>query len=99
LVTSNQSLISRGDAGLAYASAWALIHMFVRGKFKKFKHPFLEYLKGVQQRARAAGWNVSGKEAAEVRLKQFTDAFGAIGPLEKDYRAYIDKLGQKADKD
>ncbi|HBP21645.1 MAG TPA: hypothetical protein DEA08_28155, partial [Planctomycetes bacterium] len=92
LVGTNQSLISRGDAGLAYASAWALIHLFVRGKFKKYKKPFLVYLEGIQKRSSEAGWEVQGGAAAAERLAHFEEAFGKVDELEEEYAEYLEKL-------
>ncbi|RMG18262.1 MAG: DUF1570 domain-containing protein [Planctomycetota bacterium] len=92
LVGSNRQLIARSDPGLAYGSAWALIHLFVRGKFRKYKKPFLAYLESLQRRARSAGWSVRGEEAAQERLEAFESFFGPVRGLEREYSRYLDSL-------
>ena len=96
LVGSNKSLISRSDPGLAYGSAWALIHMFVRGKFKKYKVPFLNYLKAIQARAREVGWSAGGAAAANERLERFEEAFGKVADVQRDYTKYLKTLFKRA---
>lgn len=89
LVGSGTSLIARSDPDLAYATSWALTHLLVRGKFKKYKDKFFEYLKAVRTENRGG----SPKQS----LALFERAFGGLDDLDRELAGYVDDLIKKAD--
>jgi hypothetical protein len=97
MVSSQTQLIARRDPHFAYASSWALIHFFIVGKFRKYKAPFFEYLKGVRAMTKGMTGRKrhSAKEAETKQLKLFREKFGDVNKLEKEFRAYVKKLIEK----
>jgi hypothetical protein len=89
IVSQTGTFFTLPDPELAYATAWALTHMFVRGKFRKYKDRFFAYLKLVRAQGKS---KTAAADAAKIRLETFRSSFGDIDRLDRELREQIKKL-------
>ncbi len=93
VVGTSRPLLKMRHPGLAYAQSWALVLLFMKGNFRKYKAKFFDYILAVREQAIEA--NASGRrdgDADEARLALFEKFFGSVATLQEEYATYVKKL-------
>lgn len=90
LIASDDRLRDTRTAGAAYADAWALNYFLI----KKRREDYVAYVKMLSARKPLEGppADETDSEKARRRLKVFTDHFGDITELERDFLQVMSRL-------